>query len=94
MATTTGTGSTASQWIGLGLSALGGYADSKVAGAQVNASIAQNRKEQALEAEVNRKLAVDEAATNYYYNRLGRERKRNGLSAFRQFRSAYAQDSV
>lgn len=90
---TTGT-SNAGQWIGLGLSALAGYADSKVAGAETKASIAQNRKEQEREAQLSRQLTIDRADNDYYYTRLNRERKRNGLSQFRQFRSSYAQDAT
>ena len=83
-----------SMLIGAGLSALSGYANARNEASQTAEAAAQSYAEQQLMAKNRRQLTADEYATDYYYNRLNKERKRKGLSTFRQFKSGYAQDST
>lgn len=72
-------------WAGVLGSGLAGYAASKYDQEIEKQKYAQNKAELALERKNAREVAAAKAQTDYFQNRTNRERKRQGVSSFRQF---------
>lgn len=83
-----------SDWASMLGAGLAGYAESKADQEIQKQKYATNAKELALERANSREVLAAQMERDYFQNRMNRDRKRQGVNGFRQFRSNYAYDSV
>ena len=76
---------------GLG-SAVAGYAQNKADQKASKRQHAQSLAELELLSKNEREISAAKMASDYFYNRMNRDRKRQGVSSFRQFKGAGAID--
>ena len=69
-------------------SAIGGYFQNKADQKASKRQHAQNLAELELTSKNEREVRAAQAASDYFYNRMNRDRKRQGVASFRQFKNA------
>ncbi len=82
-------------WAGVAQSAAGaiaGYAQNKVDQKESARKYAQTKEELAIAAKNDREVKAAQMASDYFYNRMNRDRRRQGVNSIRQFKSDGAVD--
>ena len=82
-------------WSGVAQSAAGaiaGYAQNKADQKESARKYAQTKEELAIAAKNDREVKAAQMASDYFYNRMNRDRRRQGVNSIRQFKSDGAVD--
>ncbi len=82
-------------WGGVAQSAAGaiaGYAQNKADQKESARKYAQTKEELAIAAKNDREVKAAQMASDYFYNRMNRDRRRQGVNSIRQFKSDGAVD--
>ena len=72
--------------------AIAGYAQNKVDQKESARKYAQTKEELAIAAKNDREVKAAQMASDYFYNRMNRDRRRQGVNSIRQFKSDGAVD--
>ena len=73
-------------------SANAGYAQNKADQKEIARKYAQTKEELAIAAKNDREVKAAQMASDYFYNRMNRDRRRQGVNSIRQFKSDGAVD--
>ena len=73
-------------------SAIAGYAQNKADQKESARKYAQTKEELAIAAKNDREVKAAQMASDYFYNRMNRDRRRQGVNSIRQFKSDGAVD--
>ena len=68
-------------------SAIAGYAQNKADQKESARKYAQTKEELAIAAKNDREVKAAQMASDYFYNRMNRDRRRQGVNSIRQFKS-------
>lgn len=72
--------------------AVAGYAQNKADQKESARKYAQTKEELAIAAKNDREVKAAQMASDYFYNRMNRDRRRQGVNSIRQFKSDGAVD--